>query len=212
MNMPDMPMTGPGPGSEGPSRIFYVVAALVLALGVVGFAFFLVTSLMGMDEGFVRVVVPGTSEVHLDEVGEYTIFHEYQSVIDGKVYSGGASISGMKVSLINKDADEEITLLPMTISSTYNMGGRSAYGVFSATITTPGLYQISAYYPEGSDGPDTVLSLSQGFVEDLLVTIFSSIAILGGSIIAAILIFVVTLVKRAHAAKSAPRSQYGQMG
>jgi len=207
-----MPMPGSAPGGEGPSRFFYVLAAMVFVFGVAGFVFFLVRSLLGMDEGFVRVVVPGTSEVELVEAGEYAIFHEYRSVIDGKTFSGGASLAGMQVSLTAKDTGEEIKLSPMTVNSTYNMSGRSAYGVFSANIDAPGLYEISAYYPEGVSGPDTVLSLSHGFVGDLLVTIFSSIAILGGSILAAILIVVTTLVLRAKAAQAVAAPRHGQMG
>jgi len=141
-----------------------------------------------------QIVVPGQRELHLSETGQYTVFHEYKSVVGDKVYSG--SLSGLQCSLTSKATGEQIPLSPSSANSTYSMGPRSGVSVFDFSVQSPGLYVFSAQYPAGEDGPEVVLAVGHGFVKQLLVTILGGLGIMFGSMGVAGTIAVLTYFKR----------------
>ena len=75
-------------------------------------------------------------------------------------------------------------------------------------INQPGIYEFSASYPQGQEGPEIVLAMGQGFMKKLLGTIFGGLALFFGSIAIAIAITVVTLLKRKRA-REQWESNYG---
>ena len=70
-----------------PSRWYYVVAGTALVTGGAVFAVFLLNGVSGLTEGLTQIVVPGRHELILSETGRYTVFHEYRSVVENRVYS-----------------------------------------------------------------------------------------------------------------------------
>ncbi len=118
------------------SRLWYLVAFLVLVLGIGGAIFFAVSSLGGLQDALQRVVVPGESVVALDK-GTYTIFHETTGTLDGVVYSA-SDISGLRISLQSADSGDAVQLLRPSANSTYSFGGSSGVSVFTFAIETPG--------------------------------------------------------------------------
>jgi hypothetical protein len=183
------------PANPPPGRIWYLVALGIFLLGMAAMAAFLITRLMSMDSGLTRFVVPGETTLTF-EAGTYTIFHEPQGVLDGKIYSSG-SLSGLTVTVAGPDGND----VPLSAagSGRYSFGGHTGYSVFDFTAASPGPYVIAARYADDAPGPQTVLAVGAGFLSGLLTTIFGSLAIaFGGAIIAAI-ILVRTLVKRRRA-------------
>ncbi|MDP6542811.1 MAG: hypothetical protein QGH60_02405 [Phycisphaerae bacterium] len=84
-----------------PSGWYYVLAGLVLAGGIAGFALFLFSGLTDLSGGLTQMVVPGEHELTLSEAGDYTVFHEYRSVVGSKVYSTGqGGISGFNAASV----------------------------------------------------------------------------------------------------------------
>lgn len=192
-----------------PSGWYYVLAGLVLVAGISVFVVFLVNGLLGLSEGMTQMVVPGRHELKLSEAGDYTVFHEHQSVIGNKVYSTGRSgISGLQCSLRSKQTGAEIPLAPSTMNSTYSMGSRSGVSIFGFSIDSPGEYVFSAQYPPGREGPQAVLTVGHGFVRQLLTTILGGLGIMFGSILAAVAITVITYVKRRKARRRLEGDSY----
>lgn len=186
--------------SVGPSGWYYVLAVLVFVGGCVAFAFILFNGLSDISSGLTRVVVPGSEEILLKHAGEHTIYHEYQSVVDGEIYSmerGG--ISGLRLSLKSAETGREIPLLTSSMSSSYSMGSRSGVSLFVFTIDSPGKYVFSSQYPPGRQGPKCVMAIGHGFMKQLMTTIFGGLGVMLGSIGAAIAIAVTTGVKRSNA-------------
>lgn len=179
-----------------PGRWLYVLAVLILAAGIASFVYLLTTNITGIANSNQQMVVPGSGEIVLDKPGEYTIFHEYESVSEGRIYSSHPSLGGLKCSLYDKYANQEIKLFVPWGSSKYEVGGRKGVSVFVFTIDKPGTYVLSAQYDKNTDGPKTVLAVGQGFGGKLLVTIFGGIGILFVSIAAFIIIIMVTSRKR----------------
>jgi hypothetical protein len=179
-----------------PSRWYYVLAGLVFVTGMVLFAVFLVKSISGMGSKLQRMVAPGETELALSEPGTYTIFYEYRSVIGNTVYSTGGRISGLACAVVAKPGNTLITLVPSLTNTTYNFGGRSGRSLFEFRIASPGVYTLSARYPEGQKGPQVVLAVGKDFTAGIFVTILGALGLLFASIGIAVAITLVTLIKR----------------
>jgi hypothetical protein len=185
-----------------PGRIWYWLAAAVLAAGLAGAALFLLPRLARIEEGLLQVVVPGSTDLALAESGRYTIFHEPRSVVGGTLYHV-EDISGLTVTLHALPAMRAVPLTSPFAQSSYSFGARAGNSIFSFEIEAPGDYRLTAGYVDGRAGPATVLALGQGFVGRLLTTVFGTIGIGLGGLGAATAIAVVTLLKRRSALRAA---------
>jgi hypothetical protein len=181
-----------------PSRIWYFVAIAVLVLGVGGAIYFMMFRLENIQDALKRVVVPGESVVALEEPGTYTIFHELSGTLDGVVYSA-SDISGLKVTLESVATGEAVELRRPAASTSYDMGGSSAVGIFAFTIDTPGEYRLSAAYDDGGSEPRAILSMASGFVGKLVAVILDAVALVIGSIALAVVIGILTFLRRRKA-------------
>lgn len=185
----------------GPSRWYYGLAALVFVCGWVFFGLFLFKNLSGLSDKLQQVVVPGKAELTLRNPGEYTIYHEYRSVVGSKIYSTEESLSGLECALASKTTGQTVRLSRSSVSSSYSVGGRSGVAVLDFTIAQPGVYELSAGYAEGHNGPEAVLAVGQGFATGILTTVFGGLAIVFGSMGIALAIVLVTVVQRSNARK-----------
>jgi hypothetical protein len=113
-------------------------------------ALFLVDRLGGIGDGLVQIVVPGEKEIVL-EPGYYTIFHERESVVDGRIYQSNG-IAGLEVSLTDP-AGDPVALTTASMSANYNIPGHRGVSAFQFEATTAGTYRLSAAYPAAQRGP-----------------------------------------------------------
>ena len=191
-----------GEAKIGPSRWWYVLAALFPVIGIAGMAVVMLTGLLTLDEGFQRVVLPGHHELTLTETGSYTIFLEHHTVMDGRVYvTDQRSVSGLELTLISARNRDVIPLEPPGANTTYSVGGRSGVGVLTFDVNLPGLYVLSGRYPAGSEGPDAVFTIGHGFLGKVLVMVFGSLALLFGSGLLCVVTVLVVFLKRRKARK-----------
>ena len=192
-----------------PSRWYYGLAIVIFIIGVSLFTLFLFNSLIGLTGALTQVVVPANSDILLPETGKYTIFYEYQSVVGNRLYFTGEKLSGLQCTLTSKVTGYRIALSRPRTRSTYSLGGRKGVGVLEFNIDQPGIYEFSASYPKGQEGPEVVLAMGHGFMKKLMGIIFSGLAIFFGSGAIAIAIIVVTLLKRQKVKKQL-ENKYGQ--
>ena len=184
----------PSPAAP-PGRIWYLIAIGVFIAGMVAMVVFLVTRLTGFDEGLTRFIVPGEQTLTL-EGGNYTIFHEAQSVIDGKIYAS-SGLGGLEVTVTGPDGAD--VPLASSGSGRYTFGGHSGFAVFDFTAPAAGPYVVAGRYADASPGPETVLAVGHGFLSSLLWTVFGSLGIAFGGAAIAAAIGVTVLVKRRRA-------------
>lgn len=185
-----------------PSRRWYGVAVAVfligsLLAGVLAWRF--VSGLVNLTDSLTQVVAPGSADLALTETGDYTIFYEYQSVVDGRIYLTGEAVPGLDVSLISKESASQVQLSPPGASTSYSVGDRSGISVLGFSIDQPGVYELSASYPAGQTGPEVVLAVGPGIGRDILASLGSLLgagALFCGSLILAVVIVAITLVKR----------------
>ena len=170
-------MSEPKPAAV-PSRKGYLLAAAILVGSLVAMGIFLGVRLAALGQGLIQVVVPGEVTLALAEPGSYTIFHERNSVVDGRLYAS-ESISGLAVSL-RAPAGAPVALEPVTTSSSYTFGGRTGVAAFSFEVATPGSYRLAVRYADGRREPRAVLAIGRNFMGGLLTTIFGALALAFG--------------------------------
>jgi hypothetical protein len=171
------------------------VALAALLAGTIRAGMAIWSGIPRMQNALTRIVVPGTSELTLAEPGSYTIYHEYESVIDGRIYSS-QNISGLEVGLVEEDGGAMIPIVPSSGSTRYSVSGHSGVSVLNFTISLPGKYRLTAAYGAGRSGPTTVLAIGQGLLGRLLLTIFAAIGLSFAGFGAALAIGLITFFKR----------------
>jgi hypothetical protein len=195
----DSPLVGQ---NVRPGKWLYGLAAVIFIAGWALFAVILWKSLSGMDEGLQQIVVPGTTELNLAKPGSYSIFHEYESVVGSRIYSSHENVSGLECSLRSKATGAPVKLSRSTASTRYSYGGRSGVSYLDFRIEQPGVYELSAEYPEGVEGPQIVLAVGQGVGLRIVAGVLGSMAVVFGCIGLAVAIAVYTGVKRYRAGEA----------
>ncbi len=178
-----------------PSKLLYAVSGVIFIIGIVLFVVVLVTgTLSSVNSLDNQVLVPGTRTIELKEPGDYNIYFEYKSVVDGRVFET-STINGLVCKLKNTESGEYIKLENSIANSRYSVNGREGQSLFSFTIDKAGTYEIDASYESG-EGEEAVLAIGKGFGMKLLSTIFICFAILFVTIAGAVILFVYTYKKR----------------
>ncbi|HVH79707.1 MAG TPA: hypothetical protein VM782_09980 [Stellaceae bacterium] len=183
------------------SRAGYVFAALCLVVGLAVGGWLVWSEVAKLGNVLTRFVVPGTAEVNLNETGTYTIFHETESVIDGKIYSA-ANLGGLQVTVTGPDG-KLVGLVTPNVNTTYTIGGHSGKSVLAFTIIVPGKYWIAGSYPDGQTGPQTVLATATGFVGTLVWTILGAVGAVFIGFVAALTLFLTTFFRRRRLLRAA---------
>lgn len=171
---------------RGPGRGWYALAALPMICGFAAMGAVLFTQLPKLDDGLEQIVVPGARELRL-EPGRHTVFLEYRSVVDGRVYAVD-QVPGLAVHVEGADGAPVAVSAPMG-SSTYSMGGRQGEAINVFSVERAGTYRISADY-DGQVGPQTVIAVGQGFMGQLFATVFLGL----GAVFLGMILTVATVV------------------
>lgn len=182
-----------------PSRIFYVIGFAIIIIGIPLFAILVFSSINNIvgDNDLVQLVVPSRGDIRLEKTGKYTIYHEYRSVIDNRVYSSSPQeISGLEIALVSKTTGMPIPIVEASVSSTYSVGSRSGISLFDFNIDEPGTYELSAFYPDGHTEPKVVLAIGHGLVGKIIWTALQGVGILLGTFTAGSIIVIMTFLKR----------------
>ena len=177
---------------------YYGLAVLIIVLGFAAFAGSIYSGITDAESGLLQMVAPGGANLFLKEPGEYTIFYENNSYLDGKFYSTGEQISGLEIQVREKATNLDLATYPARGSFTYSLGNRSGRSIMAFTTPRAGIYQVNASY-SGRAGPRIVLAIGKGIVEGIFSSIMISLAALFGSIVIAAVITFVTYRRRKKA-------------
>jgi len=145
---------------EAPSRSHYLLGIAVLIIGLVIFAILLRTPGETVPPE-IRIVVPGSRDLYLQEAGKYTIFYEYLSIIGDKTYSTGKQLSSMLVGLQSRQYYKIFELSSPSRTMRYEAGGLAGVSLFEFEIEFPGNYFLFAEYEGDVSGPDVVFAIGK---------------------------------------------------
>jgi hypothetical protein len=194
-------MSEPGPGgrpSVRPGRWAYGVAVLVFVASLIITGLLAADAAARLDEGLHQAVVPGQAQLHLEAAGSYTIFYEYRSMVDGRLYAtDGADVSELRVALESRATGDEVALAPPAANVEYTFGERTGTSVLAFSIDEPGAYVLSGWYPPGVDGPEVVLAIGQGVGLQFIGALLAALGILMlGSILALVIALLAWRMRR----------------
>lgn len=182
-----------------PTRRPYLYAVLLDVAGVVIAILLCTRGMSGLQES-TQLLVPGTCELSLKKPGDYTIYHEHTSVMNGKLFVAGQSIDGLACTLVNKATGASIPLHVPGARSSYTIGARSGTSVLGFHLSEGGTYLLSAAYPDRASGPQAVLAVTGG-THKLFLNLLLGILVMTGSFIASAVLIVKTWLarRRVHA-------------
>ncbi|WP_216830396.1 hypothetical protein [Alkalihalobacterium elongatum] len=181
-----------------PSKKRYIVALIAPIIGSLIFVAMLFLVFLDDSED-VRVIVPGMEELVL-ESGNYTIFHEYRSIVDGKIYHTDHNIQGLGVLIYDPSTDIPVPLQHSS-GSTYSTNGIEGTSVFKFSIDEPGNYQLMAQYEGIDQGSEVVLNIKKSFVGKVI-AFGGGIFVMVLSVLFSVFLFLHTFFKRSKLAKA----------
>jgi hypothetical protein len=189
-------------GNIRPGKQWYALSVFILIVGIAVFSALLIEGISVMQRGSQRVVVPGTSDVTLSEQGKYAVYYEYNSVVDGEIYVTGRNLSGLRCTLKDKATGQNIEVSAPSIKSNYSFKGYEGVSVLEFTIPKAGTYELNARYGENKQGQEVVLAINKGLGGKTVFIIIMGIIVFFSTLALAIIIFVLTIVKRRKAIDS----------
>ncbi len=138
----------------------YLIGALIIIIGFAGGILSCVSSLRdNIPE--IQCVVPGTHEIELDENGTFTIFYEYDSVVDGKTYLTDEYLTGIQVTIKTLDKSNNVPTSTPSGTFSYGWGNRSGTSILQFTVDEPGTYILDGTSGSRYSSPDIVLAVGK---------------------------------------------------
>jgi hypothetical protein len=154
-----------------PGRVWFLVGFAPLLLGAaLGLHFY-----GAMKHGIVdmqRVVVPGEADLQLGQ-GEYVLYGESRSVVDGTAYVNDSFSA--RCAVLDVESDTQVALTSPTGSTTYTGFGYAGQSMFELDVPHAGTYRLHC---EGDDAP-AVIAVGRGIGTSIILLVVS---ILGGVI------------------------------
>ena len=99
---------------------------------------------------------------------------------------------------VSEKASGQTVATHTATGTTYSIGSRTGQSITAFTVERPGIYWINTSYPK-EPGPEVVLAVGRGFVEDIFYLAIVAMVILFGSIVIAAIITIVTYTRRRKA-------------
>jgi len=183
------------------SGAYYGLVFVAGAIGILSVCYYLYANIASLSASLTRVPAPAETEITLPVADNYIVFHEYRGEFNGDRYSVKPGVDDMDCSVESADTGENVALRKPAGSYSYTIMGRSGVSVYEFTADSPGPYRFSCFYKDGSDGPFTLFSIGQGFLGELANAILISLAMVSGTLVFSILLFVFVYEKRRRALK-----------
>jgi len=125
-------------------------------------------------------------------------------MVNGKIYSSSASMDGLTCNMTKQLPSQTSTESPRTavtlrrpsVSLNYSLGNRAGRSVLEFQADEVALYHLSCGYPEGKEGPETVLAIGTGVGARIAVTLMRSFWGLMVGIALAAAVIIAIFVKR----------------
>lgn len=175
-----------------PGKWLFVLAGGIALFGIL-LTVFTTISLVKSSSNLERFIIPGNKEIYFEKTGEYIIYHEYTSKVDGQ-YFYSKKLQGFDCKIVNSDNGKDVKIYPNKSKSSYQFPEKEGIAIFNFTIDEPGNYNISAKLKNAEN--QTVLAIGTGklMLNIFLVTI--SVFVLIFCLLAAKIIIIITFVMR----------------
>ncbi len=160
-----------------PKKSNYSIAGGILLAGIILFTLYLSSRTNDLLDKMPQLIVPATHDVKITETGTYTLFYEYESTVDDKLYSTVPDFPSMQLQIFEVDNLITIPLLLPEAQNTFSFSDRSGVSVAEFKIVEPATYRIIASPRQGAKQSPIVLSVSNNFSSKMFWTMVGSILI-----------------------------------
>ncbi len=177
------PLAAPG---RRASVAGYWIAGAIALIGVVAAAVWAITGTVGVIgevNAFPRIDVPGSDTVNIDETGGRVVFYEG---------TGKPHWELLSLEIAGPDGSP-VPIATYVTDLTYSFGGRTATAIATFEATEEGTYSVST---SNAPEPGARIAIGNSFAKEAVGRIFGAFAIGGLSVIVAIILFIVTLLRR----------------
>ncbi|HEY6386206.1 MAG TPA: hypothetical protein VIX91_11030 [Candidatus Acidoferrum sp.] len=185
--------------SVHPSPWYYLLAVPFFVVGAGFFVYTLLHGFLHLTDSLAQVVVPGEAELTLKQGQPYTIFFEQQSVVNGKIFSTNESLNGLQCKVTALSNEQDIPMSRPSMSTTYNLGGRSGRSILGFHVPADGQYKFACGYSEDAHGPEAVLAVGAGVGEKIFSMVVRSLGAIFGGVGSAVIVFLIVLALRERA-------------
>ena len=160
----------------GPSRWFHLLGVALIVLGAYGGYEGVLSFMRSLSAGTTRAVFPGEIVTTFTAPGEYKIYYESQSVLNGRVFDTGEKLPGLTFEVNDVKTGESIPLSAPRYSETYQLNGRVGRTVLRFQISQPGEYKVVAHYIGENQGDEAVFAVGNLQIFHTILALFSAIA------------------------------------
>ena len=171
-----------------PSRMQYFAGVAIIVITSAIAIGLLVSNVLSLLTPDMRITVPGTHQLALNNAGYYLLFCEEQDSSNGSC----DSISDMDIHLYDS-ASNPVELSYPSSDINYTINDKSYSAVFDFWVDEPGNYTLVANYDEEKSGPDAVIAIS---CFDFMGAFTASFAIGTLGFIIGLIIIIRTAIKR----------------
>jgi len=183
-----------------PSAWYYALSALVVVSALCLFVYTLSYGTLHIADNLIQVVVPGAMDVNLQPKLRYTIFLEWKSVVEGRVYSTKRDVKGLTCTVTSQATGRQVDTRRST-GTTYTVNGRSGRSILEFMTAEAGAYHVACSYEEGMHGPVVVLAIGSGVEKGILGILAKCFASFFGGWFLGGAIFLTVFIKRERAKK-----------
>lgn len=166
--------------------------------GAVWFGYTLFHGLMHVTDLLTQVVVPGTAELNL-QPGQYSVFLEEQSTVNGKIYSTTESVSGLACRMRSVQTGTPIAMARPSANVSYDVNGRSGHSVLQFAIQQAGKYAFACDYGDAPKGPEVVVAVGSGVGSAITSTVVDGLSAFFGGGAAGVVVILLVVVRRERA-------------
>jgi hypothetical protein len=157
-----------------------VLPIVIFISGIVLFAAFFTFSILNIKNSFTKVLVPGTTIINLKHEGDYTIFYEYNK--DEDATQNYSKLKDMNIILTNINSKGNVLINKSSSSSKYSFNGTDGRAFLKFHADEAGDYELSAN-SKASTNSKIKISITQGFVTKIVLTVLGSLIIIFGTIL-----------------------------
>lgn len=176
-----------------PSTVWYWMAGIVLIVGVVaGVVIGILGYLDALDEydAFPRLAAPGAAEVVVDDPGDLVIYHQGSAL---------PSLAEVELSVIGPSGS--VAVQPYETTLIFETGEGRARALASFDAADSGTYRVEAHGTAAGH-----LAVGSSWVWVALLAVLGGLAIVGVSMVAAVGIWLTTIIRRSNATARASRA------
>jgi len=156
---PRPPHDDTDPGDSGVAG--KVAAGLIVMAAVTGIALFAWRLSEQPRPVNVRLELPGTAEVRLNETGRWTIWREAERTEVGAAPERPAAAPQPDVQVTRAGEEAPLRLRAPLVDNTFDTGERVGYNVYTFDVDAPGLFRITGRPGDAGPAPVVIVVAKQ---------------------------------------------------